>query len=206
MPNDSVDPAQATRWFWRACAFEGALAALAFLLAPLFSLPPAGNLRWRVRGAAWGLVGTLPLLGLLALLLKVRWRWMQEIIDFFDRIVRPLLGQCSLPQLGALSLLAGFGEELLFRALIQGGCSRLIGLWPALAAASLLFGVFHWVTRAYALLAGAIGAYLGLLWIISGNLLAPIITHAVYDFIALVYFLRAWPGPLARPQESHFGS
>ena len=36
-----------------------------------------------------------------------------------------------------------------------------------------------------------IGAYLGFLWFAAGNLLAPITTHAFYDFVAPVYFLRA---------------
>jgi len=34
--------------------------------------------------------------------------------------------------------------------------------------------------------------FLGLLWIWTGNLLTPIITHAVYDLAALVYFLRVY--------------
>ena len=33
-------------------------------------------------------------------------------------------------------------------------------------------------------------AYLGWLWLASDNLLVPIVTHAAYDFAALVYLLR----------------
>ena len=43
----------------------------------------------------------------------------------------------------------------------------------------------------YAVIATLIGAYLGVLWFAAGNLLAPITTHAFYDFVAPVYFLRA---------------
>jgi hypothetical protein len=43
----------------------------------------------------------------------------------------------------------------------------------------------------YAVIATLIGAYLGVLCFAAGNLLAPITTHAVYDFVAPVYFLRA---------------
>ena len=60
----------------------------------------------------------------------------------------------------------------------------------ALVLASGLFGACHLLTWTYAILAALIGAYLGLLWIWTGNLLTPMITHAVYDFAALVYFLR----------------
>jgi len=35
---------------------------------------------------------------------------------------------------------------------------------------------------------------LGLLWSFTGNLLTPIVTHAVYDFAALIYFLRVRSG------------
>jgi membrane protease YdiL (CAAX protease family) len=58
--------------------------------------------------------------------------------------------------------------------------------WPA---SSLV--CFHLVTKTYAVIATLIGAYLGVLWLATENLLAPITTHAVYDFVALVYFLRA---------------
>jgi len=46
------------------------------------------------------------------------------------------------------------------------------------------------ITWTYALFAAFIGAYLGWLWIWTGNLLTPMITHADYDFVALVYFFR----------------
>jgi membrane protease YdiL (CAAX protease family) len=94
-------------------------------------------------------------------------------------------------QLAVISLLAGVCEEVFFRSVIQGGLARHIGTISALALASVIFGVFHLVTKTYALIAALIGAYLGILWIVVGNLLAPVATHAVYDFVALAYFLRA---------------
>jgi uncharacterized protein len=192
--NDSLaDPRQARRWFWWACAFEAMLAVLALALGSALHLPIAASFHWSIRDAAWGLAGTIPLLALLAVLLRTRSGWMQEIVRFLDQSVRPIFGQWSVPQLAILSILAGIGEELLFRALVQEGCSRLIGPWAGLVVASLLFGSFHWVTRGYALLAASIGIYLGLLWIFSANLLIPIITHAAYDLFALVYFLRMRP-------------
>ena len=68
-------------------------------------------------------------------------------------------------------------------------------LWVALVMASLLFGAFHLITWTYAIIGAFIGVYLGLLWIWTGNLLTPMITHAVYDFMALVYFLRIRRSP-----------
>jgi Type II CAAX prenyl endopeptidase Rce1-like len=82
-------------------------------------------------------------------------------------------------------------EEVFFRSVFQGGLARHIGAIPALVVASVIFGCFHLVTKTYAVIATLIGAYLGVLWLATENLLAPITTHAVYDFLALVYFLRA---------------
>jgi membrane protease YdiL (CAAX protease family) len=193
--NDSLaDPLHARRWFWWACGFETLLAVLALALGSALHVPTAASFHWSTLDAVWGLAGTLPLLGLLAILIGTRAGWMQEIVRFLDRSVRPIFGQWSLLQLAILSALAGIGEELLFRGLVQEGCDRLIGPWAGLIVASLLFGSFHWITRGYALLAGSIGLYLGLLWMLSGNLLVPIITHGAYDFLALVYFLRIRAG------------
>jgi membrane protease YdiL (CAAX protease family) len=37
------------------------------------------------------------------------------------------------------------------------------------------------------------GVYLGGLLLLTDNLLAPIATHAVYDFVALIYLTRSRP-------------
>ena len=62
----------------------------------------------------------------------------------------------------------------------------------------MLFGAVHLITGTYGIIAAAIGLYLGLLWVASGNLLVPIVTHAAYDFVALVYLLRVWSPPDSR--------
>ena len=58
---------------------------------------------------------------------------------------------------------------------------------------SLLFGLAHALTRTYAVLATLVGFYLGFLFWLTGNLLAPILAHAVYDFVALVYLVGTTP-------------
>ena len=89
-----------------------------------------------------------------------------------------------------ISLLAGLCEESLFRGVIQAKLAGSVGPMPAIILASLLFGLCHFVNWAYAIVAAAIGFYFGLIWQFTGNLLPPITTHALYDFAALVYFLR----------------
>jgi membrane protease YdiL (CAAX protease family) len=60
--------------------------------------------------------------------------------------------------------------------------------------ASVLFGLVHAITRAYVVIAALFGAYLGWLWLVTGDLTVPIVVHALYDFLVLVYLMRR-PAP-----------
>jgi hypothetical protein len=75
-----------------------------------------------------------------------------------------------------LSAAAGLGEEVLFRGLIQSW----LGFWLT----SLLFGLIHALTPAYFVLGTLFGMAFGWLALATGNLLAPICAHAVYDAVA----------------------
>ncbi|MDC0325509.1 CPBP family intramembrane metalloprotease, partial [bacterium] len=90
---------------------------------------------------------------------------------------------------------AGIGEEVLFRAVIQGGLQSTLGIPVAIAISAFIFGVCHALTRFYLILATIMGIYLSLVWISTGQLLGPIITHAVYDFIVLVWYFRLRVSP-----------
>ena len=52
----------------------------------------------------------------------------------------------------------------------------------------------HPVSPMYAVLAGLAGAYFGALIVLTGNLLAPIVAHGGYDFVALLVLARLKPG------------
>lgn len=101
-----------------------------------------------------------------------------------------MFAKWSILQSAFISLLAGVCEEALFRGAIQGSLAERVGMGLALALTSLLFGAAHLVTWTYGIMAALIAAYLGLLWIWTNNLLAPMVAHGVYDFVALVYFLK----------------
>jgi membrane protease YdiL (CAAX protease family) len=106
----------------------------------------------------------------------------------------PIFRPCSIGQLLLISILAGVGEELLFRGALQAGIQQYGGsAAAALVIASVLFGAAHPISATYAFLAGAVGAYLGWLWLSTGNLLVPMVAHAAYDFAALVYLLQREP-------------
>jgi len=104
------------------------------------------------------------------------------------------LGQPSIGEIALLCIVVGIGEEVFFRAFLQGALSVWLdstsGHWVALGIASLCFGLAHAVTRTYALLAGTVGLLLGLQLLFTKDLLGPILSHAIYDFLVLVAMIR----------------
>lgn len=84
-------------------------------------------------------------------------------------------------------LAAGFGEEMLFRGILQSGLASQMGNVAGVIVASVIFGALHAVTPMYAFLAWLASLYFGYLYLASGNLAVPIFTHAIYDVGALFY-------------------
>ncbi len=107
-----------------------------------------------------------------------------------EAALRPLLETCTAGQLALLSIAAGFGEELLFRGLIQGMLNEATGYYTAVLLSALLFGLAHPITPAYVVFASVMGVFLSWTWQLSGNLLTPIVAHSAYDFVALLFLLR----------------
>jgi len=105
-----------------------------------------------------------------------------EVHAFLEGEVFPVFGRVTRLELILLALLAGFGEEIFFRGVLQ----QEAGLWVA----SLIFGILHGPSKGLwpmALWAAVMGALLGLLYEGTGNLVVPAVAHAVYDGVALVY-------------------
>lgn len=177
-----------------AAAFEGSLVLVAIVLGWLLGEPPLRTFRFDARDAAIGLAATLPPLGLFWLCLKCPWKPFETITEIVDETIAPLFRQCGLLQLFIIAALAGLGEEMVFRGVVQAAVANEIGgprgVWLGLIIAAVLFGLLHSITPTYATLAGLIGLYLGWLWLMSGNLLVPITTHAVYDFVVLLYVVK----------------
>jgi membrane protease YdiL (CAAX protease family) len=173
-------------------SFEGGLALLSWLLGWPLGVLPWTTLHWKdPRASAFGVAITVPMLGAFFLLLRSNLPQLLRIRRLFEESFRPFFAAYTVLDLAALSLLAGIGEEMLFRGVLQALFSRwLDSRWLGLAMASLIFGLLHAVTPTYLLLATLAGAYLGLMWLLSGNLLTVIIAHSLYDFVALVYLVR----------------
>lgn len=187
-----------------AMAFESALAVIALVLGGFFGHSPldtisgvAENYAANAKACVWGVLATLPLLVVFFALEYLPLDMFRDLVRLVEEKIAPLFSESTIAQLAMLSIAAGVGEELLFRGLIQDGLASSIGgqngLVVGLIVASLIFGACHSLTQSYFLLATGIGVYLGLLFWLTDNLLAPIVTHALYDFVAISYLVRKGP-------------
>lgn len=193
---DDPQPTETTRL---ALLFEGGLGLAAlgigWLLghSPWVGLP-AVSAAQPIAAVGWGLVATGPLLVALLVLDRLPLAALRRLREMASAVILHMFGGASVMQLALVSLVAGFGEELLFRGLVQEGLSRWLGGWEgqltALVLTSLFFGVCHWLSTTYAVLAALAGAYFGLVLLATQNILAPITAHAAYDFLALVYLVQ----------------
>jgi uncharacterized protein len=174
------------------CLFELALLVFAVLWGWLFHRSALLDLHWSLTSALIGIVAAIPPFLFFLWTLKTSLHALSQHKQLMESMLRPLLGNWSVLQLFVISLVAGISEEAFFRGAIQGSLADRVNVTLAVVLASALFGAAHLITWTYAIIAALIGAYLGLLWIWTGNLLTPMVTHAVYDFAALVYFLRVY--------------
>jgi membrane protease YdiL (CAAX protease family) len=104
--------------------------------------------------------------------------------------VVPLLAQSTWSELALIAVSVGVGEEMLFRGVFQASLASWLGTALGIALASLLFGLLHPISPTFVVLTTFLGMYLGVEWIINKNLLAVMVTHAVYYFAVLGYLIR----------------
>jgi uncharacterized protein len=180
-------------------AGEAALAVLAVGLGRLLGISPLATLQPGWSALLWGFLATPPLLLALLAVLRTEAGPLRRLVDFVVGELGPILARRSLLELALLSTLAGLGEELLFRGLLQAGLMEWVPSSIALFSASALFGLAHFATSTYAVVAGLMGLYLGALFLLQGNLLAPVVTHALYDFVALLVVVRRYQASRVQP-------
>ena len=82
-------------------------------------------------------------------------------------------------------LAAPLCEEFLFRGVLQGGLRRALPAWQAVGIAAALFAIVH--PPAAMLPVFVLGLCTGLAYERSGALLAPMLTHALYNAAMLGY-------------------
>jgi membrane protease YdiL (CAAX protease family) len=182
-----------------AVLFEAGLGATAIALGwwtgPLpWETISTGTTRQLWMGAAAGVLAALASFAFVVWADRRPLRVFEQLQRTIRQLVVPLFRGVSTHGLAAISLAAGVGEELLFRGYAQAALAQWLappwGSLLALCLASLLFGLCHWVSSAYAIVATGMGLLLGGLFLVTGNLIAPVVAHALYDFLVLYYLCR----------------
>lgn len=171
---------------------EGGLFVVACVLGLLTGVRFWERVETSAPALASALALTLPLLAGMGVASLAPVPVVKQIRRDIERIL-PLFRNCTVMDLLLISLLAGIGEEALFRGVLQPLLAGPIGTIPALILVALLFGAVHPVSFAYVVFAAGIGLYLGAIQIWSDNLFVPAAVHGLYDFAALVYLLRIYP-------------
>lgn len=191
---DTADQRKKRSLVGHAVVFEGSLALLGGVIAWFGSIPLM-QLMWPDHvplALVWGALATVPLLAILAATLWCRWKPIARLRHLVTRMVKQIFGEAPLWQLAAVSLAAGFGEEVLFRGALQplvaGYTSPTIGL----CVVGVLFGLVHAASWTYFCMATGVGFYLGGLTLWREEILSAIVVHALYDFIALWCLMRRW--------------
>lgn len=181
-----------------AVVFEGLLAVGALVLGWIFRVDVLGSLRFGIPAAVVGVVGAVPPFVLLLTTEHFKIPALERIKDLLLRTIGPSLVACRWFDVILLAAVAGVGEEFLFRGAVQPLFERwtasMGNRWAAgLILSNVLFGLLHFITPTYALLAGLMGVYFGLLRDAAGppNLLAPILAHGLYDYLAFLTLIQA---------------
>jgi hypothetical protein len=175
---------------WTVILFEGILIVLAWAIGTLVGIPPWQEVKLTWLAVVWSVLAALPLVAGLVWTIHTRWTIFVQLRHYVQERVVPLFAGCSLFELALISGFAGIGEELFFRGLLQTGLTAATSVWIGLGLTSLIFGLAHFISLMYAVLAALIGLYLGILFIAFDNLAVPVIVHALYDFVALTYLVR----------------
>jgi membrane protease YdiL (CAAX protease family) len=180
--------------FAMAVIVEGGLALVAVILAWMFRVPLHEQIPASGEQLAYavmrGVLVTLPMFAVFLWFVHSSWATLRELRQQVEWLVAEMFPSASLGQFALVALLAGVGEELLFRGVIQSISGQWTTPLVGLIITSLLFGAAHALTKLYFFLATAIGLCFGALVLQYNDLVAPMVAHSVYDFFALTYLSR----------------
>jgi uncharacterized protein len=164
------------------CLVEGIVLMLALIIARYYGiklLPLTQNV---FRDIVIGTFGAMFPLALFILLLSAKAEGIPSLGSLRSIItndIRAIFSEAELPDLCFISVFAGIAEELLFRGVIQAKLGIVGG--------SIIFGLLHFITPVYCVIATIMGFYLGILFQYYDSLLIPIQLHFIYDLGALIY-------------------
>lgn len=198
-----IDPDH-TSWnraqFLRMAFFvQGGVLLIACLLLWCFSVPGSAVFRFEWSALLNGLIAVAPLLLL--------YRFSPNLRGQARQLIGEALDSCHGSDLLGLALLAGVGEELLFRGAVFEALAKY-DLWLAIVVSNVGFGALHAVSRNYFLVATLVGLGMHFLADLNGerNLLAPMVAHGVYDWLAFLLLRRHGNGDHVHQADNHLSS
>lgn len=171
---------------------EGGMLLAAIVLGLLLGVPYWMSARLDIVSVATGIVAGAVMLAAAAAVTESELPFAIQMRKDMDRLAGLFRGATRLDFL-FISLLAGAGEEALFRGLLQTGAAAWVGLPAAILLSALAFGFAHFISRSYVAFTAVLGVVFSGLYVWSGNIVVPILAHATYDFIALCYVLHSAP-------------
>ena len=146
------------------------------------------NISWT--STFYALLLTLPMFVTLYLVERSGWEPIVELRNEMDEKILPIFSNCNLIDLAVIAFFAGVGEELFFRGWMQAVLVERSGVLIGVLVTSLVFGFLHYLTTTYAVYAFLTSIYLGIIYLVTGNVFIVMAIHAIYDFVALVYLVR----------------
>ncbi|HEY9118199.1 MAG TPA: CPBP family intramembrane glutamic endopeptidase [Marinobacter sp.] len=174
-----------------ALVFQGGIGVVGLFLIIVFGIPVYYVGVSPGIAVFWGVVGSVTTYAVIMMLTRLP-GLLRDSLDSQMGQLHRFARDYSWPTLIALSVFAGVGEELLFRGAIQGWLTQHVGDATAIVLASLVFGLVHYLSFTYFVLATGLGLALGMAYALTDSLVLVMIWHAVYDMIAL-YCLRRFP-------------
>ena len=184
------EPMSGRRLVFIALVLEGFLFLLAIFLGIGYKNPVFEHLGNFTQGLVWGGLASIPPLLLFWISLRIRTGPLARLRDDVALLVNQMFADCSFLDLVWISFAAGIGEEFLFRGALQSILTDRTGILMALIISNLLFGLAHPISKIYFATAAFFGLYFGVLFILLDNLWVPIVAHALYDLVALSYYLK----------------
>jgi len=188
-----ISPEQ-QRFFKMACYFEASLVLVAIVLGAIAEINPFEYLDFSESALFYGIFGALPLMVIFVALYQMQLTGIQNIQKLLAESLASKLYNHHWTDLLVLGMIAGIGEELLFRGVIQPWLESSWGMMAGLLVSNIIFGLVHAITPLYFALAMLCGLYLGLSLDYDGqrNVLTPILIHGCYDFFAFVLIMRQY--------------
>jgi uncharacterized protein len=199
--NPHISPVD-VKFLW-ACGLELGLGLLAIGIGyvlgpnPREHIPAIHDVANIALGVTVGAIAGVALAFLMTLVQKLPLESIQSFNENTMQHVLSLLRGLTIPQLIAVSLTAGVGEELLFRGWLMQSLtgdlhtSSEYEIAYGIGISSIVFGFAHPMNRLYILLATLMGIVFGTLYWYFDNLLVPIAAHWIYDAVMMVWLMQS---------------